>query len=189
MLMDVLVRNWWAFVLRGVAAVLFGILALAVPGVTMLALVLVFAAYAIADGLLAITAAIRAAKSHERWGLLTLEGLVNVLAGVVAVGWPGLTVVFFVALVAVWALLTGGLLLAAGLKVDAGYGGWWMILGAVASILLGAALLMAPLLGGLVLTTWIGAYALVFGAAMLILAIRLRSKFNPLKSGFLPSAP
>jgi uncharacterized membrane protein HdeD (DUF308 family) len=188
MLMDVLARNWWAFVFRGVAAVLFGVVALALPGVTMLSLVLVFAVYAIVDGIFAIIAAVHAAQAHEKWGYLTLEGLVGILAGIVAVAWPGLTVVLFVTLVAVWALLTGGLLLAAGFKVDADHGRWWMILGAAASILFGASLLIAPLLGGLVLTSWIGAYALVFGGAMLVLAFRLRSRFNHLRSSLLPGA-
>lgn len=126
MLMEMLARSWWAFVFRGAAAVLFGILALTVPGMTMLSFVLVFAAYAVVDGIFAITAAVRAAKGRDRWGLLALEGVVDLLVAAVAVGWPGLTVVFFVTLIAVWALLTGGLLLVTGLKVDADHGRWWM---------------------------------------------------------------
>ena len=93
---------------------------------------------------------------------------------------PGLTVLVFVTLIAVWALMTGGLLLAASFKMDADHGRWWMLLGAVASIVYGAALLLAPLIGALVLTWWIGAYALVFGIAMLVLALRLRAKVRGL---------
>jgi len=182
MLTDVLARNWWAFVFSGVAAVLFGLLALAMPGATMLSLVLVFAAYAVVDGVFALTAAVRAAQAQERWGILALEGLVDILAGMAAVLWPGPSVVVFVTLIAVWALLTGALLLAAALKVDAERGRSWMILGAVSSILLGAALLIAPFVGVLVLTSWIGAYSLIFGIAMLVLAFRLRSKVDQLKA-------
>ena len=182
MLMEILARNWWAFVFRGIAAVLFGILALAMPGAAMLSLVLVFAAYAIVDGIFAIIAAVRAAKAHERWGILVLEGIVNILAAVTAIAWPGLTVLVFVTLIAVWALVTGGLLLAAGFKMDADHGRWWMILGAVASILLGFSLLAAPLIGAVVLTTWIAAYAIVFGVAMLVLAFRLKAKFDHAKA-------
>ena len=181
MLMEVLARNWWAFVFRGVAAILFGLLALALPAAAMLSLVLVFAAYAVVDGIFAITAAVRAAKTHERWGLLVLEGVVDILAAVTVVAWPGLSVLFFVTLVAVWALLTGGFLLAAGFKVDAEHGRWWMILGATLSILFGALLLVSPLVGAVVLTWWIGAYALLFGIAMLVLAFRLKSKFDHLR--------
>jgi uncharacterized membrane protein HdeD (DUF308 family) len=182
MLVDILVRNWWAFVIRGIAAVLFGLLALVVPTATMLSLVLVFAAYALVDGIFAITAAVRAARAHERWGLLVLEGVVDILVGIAAVAWPGLTVVLFVLLIAFWALLTGGLLLAAGLKVDADHGRWGMILGATASLLLGVLLLIAPLIGAVVLTWWIGAYALIFGIAMLVLAFRLKARFDRLQA-------
>lgn len=182
MLMEVLARNWWAFVFRGIAAVLFGLLALAMPAAAILSLVLVFAAYAIVDGIFAITAAVRAAKAHERWGILVLEGVVNILAAVTAVAWPGLTVLVFVALIAVWALVSGGLLLTAGLKMDTDDGRWWMILGAVASILLGFSLLLAPVIGAVVLTSWIGAYAVVFGVAMLVVAFRLKAKFDHIKA-------
>lgn len=176
MLISVLVRNWWAFVIRGVLAVLFGIMALFLPGAAMLSLVLLFSIYALVDGIFAIASAVRAAQRHERWGLLILEGVVDILAAVAAASWPGLTVVVFVFLVAVWALLTGGLMLAAAFKVDADHGRWWMVLGGAVSVLYGAALVIAPLVGALVLTWWIGAYALVFGIAMLVLAFRLRAK-------------
>ena len=188
MLMDILARNWWAFVIRGAAAVLFGLLALALPGAAMLSLVLVFSAYAVVDGVFAVTAALRPAKVHERWGFLALEGVVDILAAIVAFAWPGLTVVLFVTLIAVWALLTGGLLLAAGFKVDADHGRGWMIFGAIASILFGMLLLIAPLMGAVVLTWWIGAYALTFGIAMLVLAFRLRAKFEHFKAA-LPKVP
>lgn len=182
MLMSVLARNWWAFVLRGVLAVLFGILALLVPGATMLSLVFLFAAYALVDGIFAIAGAVMAATAHERWGLLVLEGVVDIAAAAASMLWPGLTVVVFVLLVAAWALMTGGLLLASSLKMDADHGRWWMALGGVVSILYGAALVIAPLIGALVLTWWIGAYALFFGIAMLVLAFRLRARFKSLKA-------
>src|SRR6516165_3501244 len=105
-MISVLVRNWWAFVARGAIAILFGLIALFTPGVTMLSLVFVFAAYAVMDGVFAITAAVRAAGHGERWGLLALEGAVDILAAIAAVMMPGLTVVVFVLLVAAWALLT-----------------------------------------------------------------------------------
>ena len=83
MLMDDLARNWWVFAIRGLAALLFGLFALFVPGITILSLVLVFAAYAVVDGVFAITAAVRAGKAHKKWGALALEGLVGILAGIV----------------------------------------------------------------------------------------------------------
>ncbi len=179
-MVSVLVQNWWAFVIRGVLAVLFGLIALFEPGVTMLSLVILFAAYAIADGIFAIVAAVNAAKAGERWGLFVLEGIVDILAGVAAVAWPAITVVVFVAMVAAWALLTGGLMLAAAFRVDNDHGRIWLVLGSLASLAYGVLLILAPMIGAVVLTWWIGAYALIFGVTMLVFAFRLRAK---VKSG------
>ena len=176
--MAVLARNWGVFVIRGLLALLFGLIALLLPGVTMLSLVVLFAAYAFVDGLFAIVSAVRASRAQERWGLLVLEGVANMLTALAALAWPGLTVLVFVSLLGVWALVSGGLLLAASFKVEHDHGRWWMLLGALASIVYGGALLLAPLLGALVLTWWLGAYALVFGIAMLVLAFHLRARFT-----------
>ena len=176
--MTVLARNWWVFVIRGLLAAGFGLIAILAPGVTMLSLVLLFAVYAFADGLFAIVAAVRAARAHERWGLLVLEGVANMLAALTALAWPGLAVLVFVSLLGVWALVSGGFLLAASFKVEHDHGRWWMLLGALASIVYGGALLLAPLVGALVLTWWLGAYALVFAIAMLVLAFHLRARLK-----------
>lgn len=177
-MLSVLARNWWAFVARGIFAVLFGLIALFMPGVTMLSLVLVFAAYAIVDGIFAIVAAVNAAKAGERWGVFVLQGLVGIIAGVAAAAWPAITVVVFVAVIAAWALITGGLMFAAAMNVDDGHGRWWLVVAAVASVAYGIMLVIAPAIGALVLTWWIGAYALIFGIAMLVLAFQLRSRFK-----------
>jgi uncharacterized membrane protein HdeD (DUF308 family) len=172
----VLVHNWWALAIRGVLGIAFGIIAFLVPAATMLSLVLLFAAYALVDGVFAIVAAVRAARRHERWGLLVLEGVVGIVAGVLAVLWPGLTVIAFVLLVAAWALVSGVLMLAAAFRLDKEHGRWWLVLGGAASLVYGALLVVAPLIGALVLTWWLGAYALVFGVALLVLAFKLRAR-------------
>jgi uncharacterized membrane protein HdeD (DUF308 family) len=177
-MITVLVRNWWAFVARGVLAVLFGLIALLTPGVTMLSLVLVFAAYAIADGVFGIISAVRAAQQGERWSILALEGVVSVLAGAAAAAWPAITVVVFIALIAAWAIITGSFMLAAAFELDADHGRWWIVAGGVLSLVYGGLLIAAPMTGAVVLTWWIGAYALVFGIAMLVAAFRLRAKFK-----------
>jgi uncharacterized membrane protein HdeD (DUF308 family) len=182
---SILVRNWWAFVARGVLAVLFGLIAFFLPGVTMLSLVLVFAAYALADGVLAIISAVRAAKQGDRWSLFALEGIVDILLGAAAATMPSVTVVVFVALVAAWALITGSFMLAGAFELDADHGRWWLVLAGAASIIYGALLVIAPMIGALVLTWWIGAYALVFGIAMLVAAFRLRDKFKASPLGHL----
>jgi uncharacterized membrane protein HdeD (DUF308 family) len=173
---EALARNWWAMALRGVLAIVFGVIALVLPGVTMLSLVIVFAAYALVDGVFAIVAAVRAARRHERWGLLVLEGVVDIAAGVLAFLWPGLTIVIFVLLVAAWAIVTGALMTAAAFRLQLDHGRWWLALGGLASLVYGVLLIIAPLIGALVLTWWLGAYALVFGVLLLILAFRLRAK-------------
>ena len=159
----VLAKNWWAIGIRGVAGILFGLIALFLPGATMLSLVLVFAAYALIDGVFGIVSSVRAARAHERWGYLLLEGLVNIAVAAVAVLWPGITVVAFVFLVAFWAILTGVLELMAAFRLDFIDGRGWLIFGGIVSILYGALLIVAPMIGAVVLTWWLGAYALVFG--------------------------
>jgi uncharacterized membrane protein HdeD (DUF308 family) len=170
---EALARNWWAIGLRGVLAMIFGLIALVLPGVTMLSLVIVFAAYALVDGVLAIVAAVRSARRHERWGLLVLEGVVDIAAGVLAFLWPGLTILIFVLLVAAWAIVTGGLMTAAAFRLQLDHGRWWLALGGLASLVYGVLLIIAPLIGALVLTWWLGAYAIVFGFALMAVAIKL----------------
>jgi uncharacterized membrane protein HdeD (DUF308 family) len=171
-----LARNWWLIALRGVLGILFGIVAFVVPGATILSLVLFFAAYMLVDGIFTIAAAIRAAQARERWSLLVLEGLANIACGVIAFLLPGLTVLVFVLLIAAWALISGGLMLAAAFRLHVEHGRWWLALGGLISIVYGVLLVIAPMIGAVVLTWWIGAYAFVFGIALLVLAFKLRSR-------------
>jgi uncharacterized membrane protein HdeD (DUF308 family) len=173
---NLLAQNWWAVALRGVIGILFGLVALLLPAATMLSLILLFAAYLLVDGVFAIISAVRAARRHERWGLLVLEGVVDLIAAGVALVWPGITVLAFVLLVAAWALLSGGLMLASAFNLNIDHGRWWLALGGIASIVFGVLLVIAPLIGAIVLTWWIGAYAMVFGISLLVLAFKLRQK-------------
>jgi uncharacterized membrane protein HdeD (DUF308 family) len=171
----ILAQNWWVVALRGVLGIVFGLIAFFFPGPTMLSFVLVFATYALVDGVFAIVAAIRAARRRDRWGFLTFEGIVNIAAAILAVLWPGLTLLIFVMIVAAWAIVTGILMFSASRNLDTEHGRWWLALGGLVSIVYGILLVAAPLIGAVVLTWWIGAYAFGFGIALLILAFRLRS--------------
>jgi uncharacterized membrane protein HdeD (DUF308 family) len=173
---SVLAENWWAVAIRGVLGVIFGLIALFFPGATILSLVLVFAAYLVVDGIFAIIAAVHAARRHDRWGMLTFEGIVNILIGAIAVLWPGLTVIAFIIMMAAWAIVTGMLVLAAAFRLNIQHGRGWLLLSGAASLVFGVLLIFAPLAGAVVLTWWLGAYALVFGGALLVLAFRLRSR-------------
>jgi uncharacterized membrane protein HdeD (DUF308 family) len=173
-----LAQNWWAFALRGALGIGFGLVAIALPGATMLSLVLVFSAYSLVDGVLAVIAAARALHHHERWGFLMLEGIVNIIAATIAFLWPGITVVSFVFLVGTWAILSGGLMLSAALRLNGNHGRWWLALGGFASVVYGILLIAAPFIGVLVLTWWLGAYAIVFGIALIALAIELYARLG-----------
>jgi uncharacterized membrane protein HdeD (DUF308 family) len=171
-----LARNWWAVALRGLAAVVFGLIALLVPGAVMLTLALVFAAYLLVDGVLGIIAAVRAATHHDRWGLLLFEALVNIVVGVVAAVFPAAAVFGFVLLIAVWALVTGVLMVAAAFRLHVSHGRWWLVFAGIVSVLWGLLLLIAPLMGAVVLTWWLGAYAVIFGIMLLVVGFRLRGQ-------------
>jgi uncharacterized membrane protein HdeD (DUF308 family) len=166
-------RSWWLITLRGVLAAIFGLIALMVPAATILALVLLFSAYMIVDGAFAIYAAIRAGRRHESWGLLLLQGLASLAAGILAFVWPDLTVLAFVLLIGAWAMVSGCIMFAAAFTTERGR--WWLALGGVAALLYGVLMIAAPLAGAVVLTWWLGAFALVFGVSLIVLSWRLRS--------------
>ncbi len=173
---EVLAESWWAVGLRGILGILFGLICLLTPGLAVEVFVILFAAYMLVDGVFAIAAGIKAARNGERWGLLILEGIVDLAAGLVAVLWPAITLVALVWLIAIWAVVTGALMLAGAFSLNLDHGRWWLALGGIASIIFGILLVIEPLIGAVVLTLWIGAYALVFGIFLLILAFQLHSK-------------
>jgi uncharacterized membrane protein HdeD (DUF308 family) len=173
---QVLAQNWWAIALRGVLAILFGIFAFASPGAVMLTLALFFAAYLLVDGVFGIVAAVRAARQSERWGGLLAEGILDLVMGLIAAMLPASAVLAFVLLTAVWSLATGALMVWSAFTLSLEHGRWWLVLSGVVSILFGIALVVAPLIGAVVLTWWLGAYALIFGIMLLVLAFRLRAR-------------
>jgi uncharacterized membrane protein HdeD (DUF308 family) len=180
---ETLVQNWWLFTLRGVLGITFGILALIFPGPTILSLVLLFSAYMLVDGIFGIISAVRAIRRKEdRWGLLIFEGLLNIAVGIAAFLWPGLTVVAFVWLIAAWAIVSGGLMTAAGSRLNIDHGRWWLVLGGLLSLAYGVLLIITPLIGAIVLTWWLGAYALVFGVALVVFSFKLRARQHDLGS-------
>ncbi len=173
---SLLARNWWAVALRGVFGILFGIFALAVPGITITVLLLWFAAYMFVDGIFGIVSAVRAATQGERWAALILEGIVDLVACAIALLLPIATVVAFVWLTGAWAIISGALMLSALFRLRPTHGKWLLGLGGVISVIWGVLLFLWPITGAVVLTWWLGAYAIVFGAAMLALAFQLRSR-------------
>jgi uncharacterized membrane protein HdeD (DUF308 family) len=177
--LDGLRQNWWLVLLRGVAGILFGIITFVAPGISLAALVLLFGAYAFADGVLAIATAIRR-RSADRWWLLLLEGIAGIAAGVVTLLWPGITALALLYLIAAWALVTGVFEIAAAIRLRKVITGEWLLaLSGILSIGLGVLLVLAPGPGALALVIWIGAYAFVFGILLVALGFRLRSVRHP----------
>src|SRR5438093_2444204 len=162
---DTLVRNWWVLLLRGLAGIIFGIITFISPAISLAALVLVFGAYALVDGVLAIISAIRWRGEVDRWWVLLLEGLAGIAAGIVTFLWPGITALALLYVIAAWALVTGVFEIAAAIRLRRAITGEWLLaLSGVFSIALGVLLVLLPGPGALAVTIWIGAYAFVFGA-------------------------
>jgi uncharacterized membrane protein HdeD (DUF308 family) len=172
-MLQLLARRWWALALRGVIAVLFGLLTFFIPGVTLISLVLLFGFYAILDGIFDIVSAMKAPGHH--WPLL-VEGIVGIVAGIVTFMWPGITAMFLLYLIAFWAILTGVLEIVAGIRLrEVIANEMLLILMGVISTLFGILIIIFPGAGALAIIIWIGAYAVVFGIILIVLAFRLRS--------------
>ena len=171
-MLNTIARNWWALALRGLAAVLFGLLTFFVPGVTLVTLVLLFGAYALLDGLFNVLAFFRVASHH--WALL-IEGVIGIIAGVLTFAWPAITAIALLYVIAFWAIFTGVFEIVAGIRLRKVIANeWLLLLMGVLSALFGLLILFAPGAGALAIVLWIGAYALIFGIFLLALAFRLR---------------
>lgn len=170
-----LTKNWWLVVLRGALAILFGLLAFLMPGLAWLSLIVLFGTYAVLDGVVAMMTGLISSKYSPRWWGFLLEGLVSVAAGVIALVRPDIAGLALIVVISVWAMLTGILEIAAAIRLRRELSNEWMLgFGGFLSIVLGVLLILQPAAGGLVVTLMIGAYALVFGIALVALGIRLR---------------
>jgi uncharacterized membrane protein HdeD (DUF308 family) len=168
-------HHWWVFAVRGAAAMLFGVMAFIWPMSTLAALVLLWGAYALVDGVLAVVSAMRAGQDHRL--LLMLEGLAGIGAGIVTFVWPGLTAMALLYIIAAWALVTGVFELVSAIRLRKVIQNEWLLaLSGVASVLFGIILIVAPGAGALALIGLIGAYAIIFGVLLLALALQLRAR-------------
>ena len=173
---DTLARNWWLVLLRGIAGIIFGLLTFVWPEISLAVLVIVFGAYAFADGVMAIISAIRWRGETERWWLILIEGLAGVAAGIITLFWPGITALALLYVIAAWALVTGALEIAVAIRLRKVITGeWLLVLSGIASVALGVLLALFPGPGAVALVLWIGAFAIVSGALLIALAFKLRS--------------
>lgn len=174
-MLEVLSRYWWAFVVRGIVAILFGILAYVWPGITLTTLIILFGAFAFVDGIFLIIKTIGNWGGREDRWLLLLEGLLGIGIGSLAFLAPGVTTLILVFYIAVWSLSTGVLEIATAIRLRKEIQGeGWMILSGIASIIFALLLMVFPGGGALGLIWLIAAYAIIFGVMLVILGIKLR---------------
>lgn len=169
-----LAERWWVLEIRGVAAILFGILAIVAPGTSLLALLILWGAYALVDGVFNLILAARRGRAGQSWGWLVFEGIVSIGAGVLTFAWPGMTALILLVVIAVWAVLTGIAKIATAIRIRRQVSGEWLLaVSGILSILFGVFLLLSPGAGALALVWVIGIYAIVFGALLIGLGLRL----------------
>jgi uncharacterized membrane protein HdeD (DUF308 family) len=168
--------KWWTFVVRGIAAILFGLLAFLWPGITLTALVLLFGAHALIDGVLAIGAAVSKERGRERWWTLVLQGVFGIGAAVVTVVVPGLAALALLYLIAAWAVVTGAFAVAAAIRLRKFIEREWLLaLSGVVSMVFGILLMIFPGAGALALVLWLGAYMFVAGCVLVVLGLKLKT--------------
>ena len=168
--------NWWVLALRGLVAVLFGVLAFVWPGATLITLIWLFGAFALVNGLLSLVLAAKAPKGYPRLGSLILGGLLGILAGLLTFVMPGITALGLLMLIAAWAIVTGIMEVIAAIKLRKVITNeWLLILAGIASVAFGVILFLQPAAGALALIWWIGIWALIFGILLIVLAFRVRN--------------
>ena len=173
---ELLLQSWWMLALRGAIALLFGVLAFVWPGLTLLWLVALFAAYALVGGVASVIGAVRHRHSDDEWWLILLLGLVSIGAGVIAIVHPGLTALVLVLVIGANALVTGVLDIAVAIRLRKSMQGeWLLILSGIASVVFGVLVFLFPGAGALALVWLISVHALVTGVLLLALAFRARA--------------
>ena len=166
---------WWAELLRGIAAIVFGVITFFWPGVTLAALVLLFGAYAFVDGIAAIVLGIREFGERERWWATLIVGLVGVAAGVITFLTPNITALALLVVIASWAIVRGVFEISAAIRLRHAIQGEWLLgLAGALSIAFGVLMFLFPGTGALALVLWIGAFAFVWGVMLVVLSFRVR---------------
>jgi uncharacterized membrane protein HdeD (DUF308 family) len=170
-----LTKYWWALALRGAAGIIFGILAFAMPALTLAVLVLMFGAYALVDGIFNVVVAVSGRSGARPWWALLVAGLVGIGAGLVTFFRPGLTALALAYVIGVWAVIIGVLEIIAAIRLRRVITNeWWLGLSGALAIVFGGLLMLAPGAGALAMVLWIGAYTFVYGVFLVMLGLRLR---------------
>jgi uncharacterized membrane protein HdeD (DUF308 family) len=170
-------QNWWMIAIRGAIAVIFGILALIWPGLTVLTLVIFFGAFAIVDGVFAIGTAIRHAERRMEWWPELVEGIIGIIFGLIAFIWPGLTALGLLYIIGAWAVITGIAEIAAAVRLRSVITNEWFLgISGALSIVWGVILFIFPGSGAIALAWVIGIFAIIYGASLLSFAWRVHNR-------------
>jgi uncharacterized membrane protein HdeD (DUF308 family) len=174
-MLDLYVGHWWVLTIRGVLAILFGLMALFWPGITLIALAVVFGVYALIDGVLAAYAATRAAKEQRAWLIFT--AVVGILAGIIAILRPVAAIIALSVLIGIWAIVIGAMEIVAAWRIRKEIKGEaFIMIAGVLSIVFGVLVFASPMLGALSVAILIGIYALLAGIALVVLSLQVRKR-------------
>lgn len=175
-MLDLVARNWWLLVLRGVLAILFAVMAFLWPGLTVIAMVYLFGAYALVDGVFAVGSAIQRAGARQSWWGSLIEGILGIAAGIATFFWPGVTALVLLTIIAFWAIATGVFEVVAAVQLRREIENEWaMGIAGVLSVVFGVLLILFPGAGILSVLWLVAAYALLFGVLLIVLGLRLRT--------------
>jgi uncharacterized membrane protein HdeD (DUF308 family) len=178
-ILDQLAKNWWMAAVRGGIGILFGCIAILVPGLALTALILVFGAYAFVDGVFSVASGLRKDESHSRDWSLVVVGVAGVVAGAIAFLSPTLSALALLLVIAVWAIVRGVFELIAAWRLrGAAQGVWALAVSGALSLAFGILIYVSPGAGALAIIFWIGAWSIVTGVALVVMALRLRSLFK-----------
>ena len=174
-MLHALAKSWWLVLLRGIAGIVFGVLAFVWPGLTLLTLVILYGAYALVDGVFALIAAFSGgAKPVPTWWLIVV-GVAGIAAGIVTFVWPGMTAFVLIIFIGAWAIVHGIFEIVGAVRLRKEIDNeWWLILAGALSVIFGLIVLIAPGAGALGLIWVIGAYSIAFGILLVGLSLRLR---------------
>lgn len=173
-MLDALARNWWVILLRGVLAVVFGVLTFVWPDITVVALVALYGAFALVDGTLSLVAAIRGGTPAPRWWL-ALVGIFGIAAGVLTVFWPQITALVLLMFIAAWAIAIGVMQIVGAIKLRHEIEGEWLLIASgLLSVLFGVMLIAWPGAGALAMVLVIGSFAILFGILLIGFSLRLK---------------